>query len=347
MAKRSDKLADFLPDDDASAGRTALVTGSVALGAYLTGALLRWARRSTLAPPERLPPALAADVEVLELMEGTSCYYAQEGSGTPVVLLHSFNVAASSFEMQPIFDHIRESSGRPIYALEWFGYGRSGRPPVAYRPELYLRQLRRFLSEVLQEPADVVALSLGAEYAALVAIDSPFLVRRLVAISPAALTRDPDSLLRRGLVGLAGGTGAFEFFFYRVTRRASLHRSYAEQVFRSEADVPEALVDYAYMTSHVRGAPFAPLRFIDGSLFLGERAYNAYSRLQVPTLFIVPETGRGTVQSFERLEEVLSANPEYLKLQRLPSGLLPQWDAPDALFDALDAFLDMVASPAN
>ena len=63
----------------------ALVTGSVALGAYLTGAVVRWARRSTLYRPEDLPPALKTAVYEQELMEGRARFYKREGTGVPLV----------------------------------------------------------------------------------------------------------------------------------------------------------------------------------------------------------------------------------------------------------------------
>ncbi|MFQ5572108.1 MAG: alpha/beta fold hydrolase [Rhodothermales bacterium] len=168
MPKRRSQSLSILPSSkkkgttEASDDRNkALVTGSVALGAYLTGTVVRWARRSTLPPPEALPPSLETPVHTQELMEGRARFYERTGTGVPLVLLHSFNAAASSYETKPIFDHFARTSTRPLYALEWFGYGLSDRPPVRYRPALFQRQLRRFLSEYVNQPADLIALSLG------------------------------------------------------------------------------------------------------------------------------------------------------------------------------------------
>ena len=106
-------------------GKTALVTGSVALGALLTGAVLEKARRTKLSPADELPPMLDAEVHEMEMMEGRARYYHRPGAGAPVLLLHSINAAASSFEMRPIFDHLAQTTTRPLYALDWLGFGRS------------------------------------------------------------------------------------------------------------------------------------------------------------------------------------------------------------------------------
>lgn len=338
---------DSVSADEPSSGlgRTALISGSMALGAYLTGTLLRRVQRAELPPANQIPPMLDGTVREFELMEGRVRFYERPGTGTPVVLLHSFNAAAASHEMRPLFDHLTATTDRPVYAMDWLGFGLSERPPVSYRPEIFLRQLRRFLSEIIQEPADLLALSLGAEYAALVACEVPFLIRRLVLLAPTALSATPEaSTLRRLLVRLAGGVGAFELFFYRLTERDTLRRFYAEQVFLDDGGVPEALVDHAYMTSHVRGAHHAPRRFVDGSLFLGEQARRAYARLNAPTLLIVPQTPEPTVQRFDRLNEVLGSNAA-LRAETIDAGLMPQWETPDRLFPRLDDFLAEAAAP--
>lgn len=338
MSKRRSSKRNRAPHSDTA--RKALVTGSVALGAYLTGAVARWVRRSTLYRPEALPPALEAPVHEQELMEGQARFYARDGVGVPLVLLHSFNAAASSYEMKPIFEHLAATTERPLYALDWLGFGLSDRPPVRYRPTLYQRQLRRLLSEYVNAPADVVALSLGGAYAAVVASASSFLVRKLALVSPTGLSAGQhSSLAQRALLGLADGAGAFELFFYRLTRRDSLRRFYARQVFLEDAEVPNGLVNYAFLTTHVRGAHYAPRRFIDGTLFLGEETRNAYLHLPRPTLIVVPEQTNGLIQSFDALDEIAAQNDTYIRAETLPSGLMPQWETPDALFPLLDDFL--------
>ncbi|HMB92577.1 MAG TPA: alpha/beta fold hydrolase [Rhodothermales bacterium] len=328
-------------DDSNLARNTALVTGSVALGAYLTALVARRAQRARRPTATALPPALNAKIREQELMEGRARFYERPGEGVPVVLLHSFNAAASSFEMKPIFEHLAATTERPIYALDWFGFGLSDRAPVSYRSELYVRQLRRFLSEYLHEPADLVALSLGSEYAAIVAQEAPFLVRKLVLLSPTSLQPGNAlaSPLRRTLIGLAEGAGAFELFFYRLTRRDSLRSFYARQVFRTGTEVPPELVKYAFLTTHVRGAHYAPRRFVDGSLFLDERARLAYQQVQLPTLMLAPVAADDLVQDFDDLDDLVNANPEYLTVERLASGLMPHWETPAVLFEHLDAFL--------
>lgn len=323
-----------------TATRTTLVTGSVALGALVTGAVLEKTRRNRLPKADALPKALDAEVREFEIIEGRVRYYQRAGTGVPIVLLHSVNAAASSFEIKPIFDHLKAHTDRPLYALDLLGFGLSDRPAVRYSPGLYQRELRRFLSERVRAAADVIALSLSCEYAATVANAFPVLINRMVFISPAGLSSDlQESILQRTVVGAASTVGAFDLFFARLTQRSALRDFYAEHVFLKPENVPSALVDYAYLTSHVKGAHNAPRRFIQGGLSMRAYAPKVYAAIKKPTLFVIPEANSDMVQHFARAPEIAAENHEYIELRHIDAGLLPQWEKPVALFEAIDPFI--------
>lgn len=334
-------LLDSLRDADASTGtRTSLAFGAIVAGTVIATRTFNRAQRRDLAAPVDLPPVLNGVVQTLDLMEGTARFYHRPGVGVPIVLLHSLNAAASSAEMLPIYEHLADSTTRPIIAMDWLGFGLSDRPAIRYQPALYLRQLRRLLTERIGGEADVVALSLGGEYAASVAAAFPFLVRRLLVIAPTSLAEEQGApAWARGVISTADASGAFETFFYRLTRPASLRRFYARQVFLQAQAVPEQLVQHAYTTSHAVGAHHAPRFFVEGSLFLDAAARRAYASLKAPTLFVLPVDAEPTVQSFELLEEVLREAPETVTVERVDAGLMPHWEAPDRFLPLLDDFI--------
>lgn len=336
-------MPDSSPSSSSSSlGRTALTAGTTLAGAYAGLTAAKWAYRRTLPSPLSLPPALDFDARTFEAPDGRVQYYARPGSGPPIVLLHSFNAVASSFEMKPIAEHLVATTDRPVYALDWLGFGRSARAAIDYEPALYERQLYHFLAERLDAPADLVALSLGGEYAAQVALQAAPLVRRLVLLSPTGLgdTQGPSRPGRLGLA-LAEKTGAFELLYYRLTRRSSLRDYYARQIVLDPDSIPNALLDYAERSAHVRGAHRAPLRFVDGTLFIEDVAASVYARLYRPALLLTPERPASTVQSFGQLSPVLDQNARDLSHETVPGGLLPQWEAPTPFFQALDGFLDL------
>jgi len=320
--------------------RLALGVGSALGGAYLGGAAVRWGRRRALPPSSSLPPALDWATRTIETPHGRSHCYVRPGEGAPIVLLHSLNAVASSFEMKPIAEHLAAETTRPLFAVDWLGFGRSARPAIDYTPAVYTDQLYRVLANLPARPADLVALSLGGEYAARTALQAAPWVRRLALVSPTGFTtrRGPSCAGRFGLA-LAGPSGLFELVFPRLTRRASLREFYERQVFLEPDAVPSELVDYAATTARAKGAPHAPLRFVQGRLYLDDVADSVYRRLYRPTLLLTPSAPGPTVQSFDTLPVVLDQNPRDLTHRTLPGGLMPHWDAPSPLFEVLDAFL--------
>lgn len=331
-----------MPDTSAPSRltRTILTVAGGAAGAYAGLTAARWWHRRTMPHPSTLPPALSWHTRTLETTHGRSHCYVRPGEGPPVVLLHSFNAVASTFEMKPVAEHLAETTDRPLIAVDWLGFGRSGRPAIDYTPSVYSDQLYQVLTDLADGPADLVALSLGSEYAAWMALQAAPQVRRLALISPTGLTADrgPSTGGRLSL-SAAGATGAFELFFYRLTRRRSLRDYYARQVFANPDAVPDVLLDYAETTAHVKGAPHAPRRFVDGTLYLNDVCDEIYGRLYRPTLLLTPERPGPTVQSFDLLPRLLDANPRDVTHAALPGGLMPQWETPEALYDPLDPFL--------
>ena len=325
--------------DDSDMRRTALVTGSVALGAIITSTLFRKIKHLELRPPQLLRPALEAEVAEMEVMEGAVRFYHRDGSGIPFVLLHSINAAGSSYEMKPIFDYLVQNTNRPVFALDWLGFGRSDRPAVRYSPEVYERHLRRFLSEHVHQPADIIALSLACEYTAAVAAALPYLVNRVVLISPTGLSPDEGTTRwQKALIAASERVGAFEIFFTRLTQPDILRDFYKDQIFAS-GQVPDDLVEYAHATTLIRGAHHAPRYFIQGELKRGREAARLYADLSVPVLLLAPKQDDGLVQHFDDLEYLESHDSSRLRIVRTDSGLMPHWEQPEVLLEEIRTFL--------
>jgi pimeloyl-ACP methyl ester carboxylesterase len=112
------------------------------------------------------------------------------------------------------------------------------------------------------EPADVVALSLGSEFAAMAALQSPESIHTLTLLSPTGLGRTP-----------AVGEGVYKVVSFPLWGRPLFDllviepslRFFLGKVFYG--DVSEAYVEYAYLTGHQPGAHYAPLYFVAGQLF--------------------------------------------------------------------------------
>lgn len=317
-----------------SSSRTrTLVAGSVAVGALVATKVWQGLRRAPDDDRSALPEAaLSGTTGFLHLVEGRTHYRVREGEGTPIVLLPALHISSGSFELAPLYEALCATTTRPVYLLDWLGFGYSERPDRRYFSGLYQRQLRRFLSEVVQNTSDVVAFGLACEYAGAVAMANPVLAHRLVLVSPTGMTSRRDRV-RRFLFSLAGDTGAFGLLYQRATSRDELRAWYQTHVF-DNGPVPEALLDLAEATTRVEGADHAPRRLADGDLYMNAYASRCYAGLRMPSAIVLPRLTNDVAPLYEHLPGIANHNPN-LTIHRMDSGIFPHLTHPEAFMALL------------
>lgn len=297
-----------------------------------------------------LDPALDADREHFIGSAGLLSYYvdrstAKNGSRIhpPLVLVHSINAAGSAYEMRPIFETYR--GHRDVYALDLPGFGFSERADRAYSPALYQQAILDLL-ERIGKPADVIALSLSGEFAALAALARPDLFRSLTLISPSGFTASEN----KGASQQASQTGASDFFYrafsYPVWARAfydliatrkSIHY-FLQMSFEGQVD--PGLEAYAYATTHQPGAHFAPLYFVSGKLFTPSIREQVYAKLALPALVLYD---RDAFVRFDTLPDFVEQHDNWQSARIAPTKGLPQFEKTTDVSRELDRFWEKLA----
>jgi pimeloyl-ACP methyl ester carboxylesterase len=119
----------------------------------------------------------------VELTNGRVHYeLAGAGDGRLVVLAHGFSVP--SFIWDPTFEGLL-SRGFRVLRYDLYGRGYSDRPDVDYDRTLFVEQLRELLLELgIEDPVDLVGLSMGGPVIAAFASSYPERVARLVFVDP-------------------------------------------------------------------------------------------------------------------------------------------------------------------
>ena len=200
----------------------------------------------------------------------------------PILFLHSVNLAASSYEVKPLYEFYAHQ--RSVYALDLPGYGFSERGERNYTPALYRDAINDFISTELHgAPVDAVALSLSSEFLALAAQRRPEQFRTLTFISPTGMSRQQagsrgqDWLLRLMM------TPAWSRILYdTLTSRVFLNYSLQRL---QQRPLDRGLMHYAYVTSHQPDAQYAPYRYLAGKLHTPD-IFSVYQSLTQPVLSI-------------------------------------------------------------
>lgn len=295
-----------------------------------------------------LGPALRASREILESDEaGLVNLYIDEHGGAdapPLVLLHGINPAASAIEMQPLFEAYR--GRRRIFAPDLPGFGLSERSNRRYLPDLYVVAIADLL-ERIGEPADVVALALTAEIAAMTAMAFPERVRSLAFISPTGLNAHPNAVQRFNRDGRSPSIHHAvsnpiwaEPLFNLLTSRLALRYFIGQQTVGRP---PSELLNYAARTARAPGARYAPLYFMSGALCTPDILRQFYVRLTQPVLTLYD---RSSDVTFDALPELERRRPNWRGVRLAPSRGLVHWEHPDRTVAALDAFwMEPVEAP--
>ncbi len=320
----------------------ASVNGLAVVGSIVAGAAGAWVWYSNFRIDHHvyLPDAIPAAREMMlsDIGGRVSYYVDRSGTGRPLVLVHSVNAAASAYEMRPLFQQYRGQ--RPVFALDLPGYGFSERANRLYTPQIFAGTLRDLLTERVGAPADIVALSLGSEFAARVAFDAPELVHSLALISPSGLNSVDEADSTPSREGSASDTlhSLLSFplwgrpLYDLIVTRGSI-RYFLEKSF--VGSVPPELIEYDYATSHQPGAEHVPLYFISGALFTKNIARGMYERLTVPTLVLYD---RDAYTNFDVLPDVLRANSLWQARRIAPTRGLPHFEKLQETVNALDSF---------
>lgn len=266
-------------------------------------------------------------------------YYSRAGTGRPLVLLHSINAVASAHEMRPLAQRLQRETKRPIFALEWLGFGHSDRPELSYTPDLLEDQLEHFLSRIVKPAggADVIGLSLGATYAAEVARRRPDLVHSLVALEPTGLGDEREEIGRAWSRLLFTLPGVQRAFYDRLTTPDALYRFARDNLFTTEFGVPEEFVEYGAQTARVEGADRPLDDFLNGRMFPKE-ARDTFLHLRQPVLIIHGSVAERRMERYTELSEV-AARPN-VSVVSLPTGALPHWERPG---DVMERIQDLYA----
>lgn len=323
-------------------GRT-ILTLAASVGALAVG------RNILRETPEPLPAALPGTREtVADPKAGTVSYYASpEGTGRPLLLIHSINAAGSAYETRPLYLHYRET--RPVYALDLPGFGFSDRSRRRYTPRLMADAIHAVVACIRARhggaAVDAIAISLSCSYLAKACLARPADYATLGLVSPTGFDGrlsgegPPDGhrgrdllrhLLDRPVVGPA--------LFAALASRMSI-RFFLEKTFGA-TKIDEGLLDYAYATAHQPGAEHAPYCFIAGHLFPTDSTL-LYDRLRLPVWMIHGQ--RGDFVDYRLAPRF--ADRRNWRIDTVPTGALPQFERLRAVTAFYDGFLASVRLP--
>ena len=259
----------------------------------------------------------------------------------PLLLVHSVNAAASAYEVKTLYDHYRTT--RAVYAIDLPGYGFSDRAARSYTPRLMCDAIHALLALIAREQGgvavDALAVSLGCEFLARVAVERPDWIASVALVSPTGFN---GTTLREGPAGTSRGSAiALSVLYGRwysrgvfslLTRRGVI-RYFLQRTFGSRR-IDEGMLEYDYATTRPPGAEHAPLHFLSGFLFSADSG-TLYRSLSQPVWVV--HGVRGDFVNYTALE-ILNRAPNW-SVVVMQTGALPHFEDLPAFLHQYDTWL--------
>ena len=307
----------------------------LAAGAGLTGAIAAFNRSVSNAEP----PANELHGTVRRWdWRGHGIFATEMGTGPLVILVHGVYAGASSYEFRKLFPLLAKR--HRVVAFDLLGCGLSDRPNLGYSADLFTEQIVDALAEFgPDEPVTLAGSSLGAAFAIRAAARTTHRVANIVAICPAGLggvlDRAPSGS-QRAIGGTIRSPFLGEALFNGLSSKPSIRWFLGKQSYAAEASATPAVVDHYYAVAHQPGARYVPAHFVGGLL-------NCNIARDLPFIDAPMLVAWGEHAS--NFSPLANAG-EFLKLAQhaslvtfAHSGLLPHEEEPEAMRDAIEAFL--------
>src|SRR3954469_16553746 len=162
-------------DEGSPAWRKLLVSGGALLG--VAAAYNALARKGV----DQLPNLVGGEEGGFEWRDRRIAF-TKRGNGPPLLLIHGIHAAAWSYEWRNNVDYLARNN--TVYTIDLLGFGRSERPPIRYSARLFISLISDFVSRVIDEPTVLVASSLSAAYAIVLAARDPHRFPAVALIAP-------------------------------------------------------------------------------------------------------------------------------------------------------------------
>jgi len=181
--------------------------------------------------------------------------YREEGSGSPLLLIHDLKCYASGKDWEKIVPALSE--GHTVYTPDLLGCGLSDKPNLIYTNFLYTEVLNTFIRTKIGNKTDVICEGASVPLVVMAARMAPELFGKIIFISPESLSKgvkapDKSGRLYRTILNLP----VFGTFLYHI---AVGRQPLAEQIFLRDffepCLIPDSYLNTRYESAHLGDSP--------------------------------------------------------------------------------------------
>jgi pimeloyl-ACP methyl ester carboxylesterase len=263
--------------------------------------------------------------------QGHRIAYAVQGTGIPLILIHGFGASIRHWRQNiPVL----AAAGYRVFAVDLLGFGKSDKPLLDYRMELWQELLADFWQTHVQEPAVFVGNSIGALLSLMMLANHPDKARAGVLLNAAGgLNHRPEELNLPLRIVMAGFTKLVSsdligpVLFNRIRQKPRLRRT-LQQVYRDHTAVTDELIDLIYEPACDPGAQKVFAAILTAPP--GPKPEELLPHVTQPLLILWGEADPWTPITGATLYQELAAQSDRVEFVPIPNtGHCPHDERPD------------------
>lgn len=108
--------------------------------------------------------------------------YKKKGEGSPILLVHNFNVCSSLDEWKKIESELSKTN--TVYSIDLLGCGCSDRPVLTYTNFLYVQLITDFIKHIIGEKTDVIASGDSSSFVLMAAANDETIIDHIIMVNP-------------------------------------------------------------------------------------------------------------------------------------------------------------------
>lgn len=267
---------------------------------------------------------------------GETIYYTKSGSGSPILLIHDADAAASSEEWTKLLHRLEKK--HTVYTIDLLGCGRSSKPAIEYTNYLYVQLITAFVNNIIQEKVTVISTNISASFVIMANHLDNTLFEKLILINPISLDElnvIPDKLskLKKRIIELPFiGT----FVYNLMTSNIKIDETFRTKYHGKPQLISSRMEDVYYESAHTGGSNG---RFLYSSLignYVNNTATHAVKKLVTPTLII----GCKELKKYEHALDdyhMLNSNIEIIRINN--GSLYPHIEIPEKISSIIENYI--------
>ena len=262
-------------------------------------------------------------------------FYAKQGSGPPLLLVHDLTPSSSSEEWSRIVSSL--SQKYTVYTIDILGCGRSDKPKMTYTSFLYVQLLTDFVKNIIGQRTDVIASGLSGSFAVMTCANNEDTFGKVMLINPeslATLSQSPSkqSTIAKYLLEIPLlGTLVYNILVAKPNVELLFTEKYLYDPFQSE----QAMIDIYHEAAHLqRGNGKYLLSSIIGRYINCNIAHGLKSIDN--SIFLVGGEAKEGIS--ETIALYSSLNPSIEQEIISATKQLPQYEAPEKLLELIRIF---------